>query len=890
MTHDLNKKILLNTIAGICYIKKYSTLVVYCLILSFFLTACGSGSDNSGGGNASPAETISLPTASLSGRVEFPSGTKDTAGSFSQLNILNSLGSATPSDDGTFELRVFSAGPQYVSVVRVNDDTPVLLGFIDSTNSLINARSTARVLAWFASGCYLLTPDLQTKALPLLLTTPELDDVEYAVVDALKTGDSNPFEAPAVISAVSAFAEAMTSNTKSVSPFKQMITKGTLVTPSAKRSGITILNLDGLNNIQIQNEYRRRNQVFISRTSYVPGSGGDSVESVEPLTDFLGPQPSGVGGTVSSFVDLFLNTPDKWAYTAQVSKPVELPLYPEDAQSTCYKVAIVGTGTRLSEDMLKLTPEETTAMVNVSREGVIYDFLLPIALNMVLPIHEDQVKTLFKCEAGLLKDITAIANVQVPSAVAKIEKGDVKGAVIGLTKAFFTPGTFRSAVFKSIQQVITEMSGEAAGLKVEAFAKGVKGIFKVTDFLLTLTDTVIQVGGYADSDLATVWYVDVTPPKIVLDPPSSNIKAYDSVLLSVTFPEGKPGDDVSKELSYEFTCTGTAGVIINSEYLNGPNTFETTKDWVHYVAENGTAGADQVTVNVYRTKDGKKKLLGKATAEITITTLPIDLKLEPDQAQIDLGSSVTISAVTTPVIPAAQASKYVYQWKTTAQAGTLPGNAGQQTTYHDGGSTVVYTAGQTSGSDDVFCELYKIVNSQRVKVGMAMATITVKVPGSGLHWKDPFVDHTSGLGTVRSQAWFVTKPAPSNNGYVITVNPNGHNYTNACNNVSGWKCPSGTFSAPLIIKYPSNSSWVELIRIGKYFGYDVADDEMNLLFGSTLWIHPHPYEGDPNYPWTYKPFTDEQILADYYKTDYLTAWQDWLAIARNWTWTVEVQQ
>ncbi|MEI7832257.1 MAG: hypothetical protein WCJ56_03530 [bacterium] len=680
---------------------------LYCI--SYLLLFLVLGCSNSTGPTVTPAN---LTTAPITGHVIIPGGAIRNGVT---LMVQNSLGAVNPGTDGAFSLISYSAGRQFAFVTDANDAL-MLAGFINAEHPDLSVHSTAVALVYIQTMGFTLSTELQANALDLLEHDVALNELESTITTqmasdplALEHGNT------AIAAALKAVCASIITEDKS---------RGVLITPAESRSAITIDTSQGLNEFRVTNAARRRNYVYIDRVSYVPNGGNASVAAPANITAFDGPMPSGVGGTVNSYVDLIRG---KIAYAPQSSNSVYLPLYPDDAESTRYKVTVVGFG--ISDgDLAELTAEQKAKMGEMATRSLVLDYLLPIALNTLLPLNKEAIDAaVMKDAAGTYKDMLSILSKTLPGVIKKSENGDIEGAIADSVQALTTNGTFRNAIVALLAESEAHLTSVAKGKQVAESGKAVGKLLMVTDIILTSTDTIIQTWHLAGTNKANNWTLDVTQPRVSLSPKETTIKPFEKVLLEVKYPDGKP----TGALNFFFSNTGSVGNIFNSEHENGPNSFDTTKDWVWYLAEKGDPGEDTVSLEAYLTVNGKKKLLAKTTAHITVVGTTV--ALDPAVVTLKPGESQRFTAKINP--PPAAGTTLSYKWSCPGGVGTLAdaaaspvrGKSRQRVaqTFENSSPTSTYTAGNSEGEDLISLDVFTGSGSEKPKIGSTTATVTI---------------------------------------------------------------------------------------------------------------------------------------------------------------------
>ena len=146
-------------------------LLITIVILSLILSGC----TKTQGTAAVPAGKKTVATVSLAGEVQLPAGV--SAGG---RKVVNGLGSASLDNRSQFKLKAV-AGSRQFTVVMSPSGSPMLMGWPGAQNPKINARSTAEVLVYMATGLFTVPGASQRAALEMLDQSNDLDDLEKAI-------------------------------------------------------------------------------------------------------------------------------------------------------------------------------------------------------------------------------------------------------------------------------------------------------------------------------------------------------------------------------------------------------------------------------------------------------------------------------------------------------------------------------------------------------------------------------------------------------------------------------------------------------------------------------------------------------------------------------------
>jgi hypothetical protein len=841
------------------------------LCIAMLASACGSSGSKGPPALEEPVARINLATTSLAGCVAIPASSRIAV---SDLTVSDVLGESSVAANGEFSLPVFVGGPVFVAASD-SAGTTVLMGWLDSEATLLNARSTAEALVYLNSGCGMLSPEAQELAIKLIRSAPELDALQGVIAEAL-ANSTDPLAENAVGQALQTACEYFTGLHELAR--RTSVAARVVVDPSTSKSGVSVLHQVGMNSIQIQNDYRRRINVYVDRVSYVPANSESSIEAEMQVREFAGPLPSVVGSTLTTFADVFQS---QFAYNSSKCDPIELRLFPDDAEKTTYRVTVTGPSLGQMGEYGTLSAERKKEYQERLLESLTADLVLPVLVNVTLPLNADAMGALYDSNntPTLIRDIAALAAVNVPAAVAKLSNGDYQGAGDDLIQALCGPSQFRLHCFNQLLQVIEQTADAKTDAAAKQVSDAVIDSLKSVDSLQARFATMLQAGHYADANATDTWLVDITSPIVRLDPAAPTVSFDGQETLQVKFSDGEPTDTVAKQLSYKFICTGNAGQIINSEQQAGPNQFETKVNWVYYLANKHVEGEDTVTVDVYRTEGGVKTRIGSATSTVKVRELAIDLRLEPVNPEVGPGSTITITAVTDP--PVYDLSVYSYWWMTTNNFGKLTGTDEIQKEFHKGNSSDSYRGFLLPGSDTVFCELYKKVNGVNVRVGSASIVVTVKdVPVTQLVWQEPYAvnEHTVAAG-----AWFVVKKVPGALRYNFWLELHGNFWVRPPGDYENYPSGHELFDPRYGYLIHGDNGWggwgFNFVDTREYHGHAIADDEFVVPIGSMSNTFSDPYgvEQQPGWLWgRYNATTDR------------AHWEQWLNIAKNWTLRYEV--
>lgn len=655
-----------------------------------------------------------LETEMLQGTVELPAGTSLAVES---LQVVNHLGSVAPDSSGDFELEVY-VGDMQLAFVMDSQSRLVLVGFLGHTHPQLNTRSTAAALAYYALGGYLLPPPLNAQLVELLLAADELTALEQSVTDAVVQSGTMGTQEQSIRQQLGQFVQAALADSRD-----SFLPKILYIDPGPVRSGITLDTSTGVNTITILNEHRRKTWFWVERISYVDASGA-TVPAQSLIFDGAGPLPGATTTLLASFLDVYQG---KVAYAPKSLPPLELGLFPDDAQSTQYRVTAVGAGYG-SGDLANLTPEQANMQGYMVYTTIFADFLIPIVINGALPLNKTEIEDFFgkKGFPGTLKDLISVGTNKAWGIAAKADSGDVKGAVEEAVKTITLSGTFRNNVIKLVGYLGSKAGLSSAPDVAENFKEGLGEFLAHADFILTSFDTWVQGSDLLDSEQACIWDIEATASKVSIEPPTSDVQMqkfeyFKAHVLDGEFPEGS--------LTYHFESTAQHGRIFNSELPEKGSKVITKLDWVWYIADAGTKGSDTLTVEVFVDEEGEQVSLGKAIAQIQITDTYVG-SITPFEAQVSPGSANWFTAKIDPMPEEGQLN---YHWMNSGKYGHIAGLVpGFTDDVWDSSGSITYNASQYDiGTDTLQVEIYLEKDGQKKLLDKASTTIKVQPPGSG---------------------------------------------------------------------------------------------------------------------------------------------------------------
>jgi hypothetical protein len=700
--------------------KKLLTTLILMLSLTVLLSACSSGGD--GGGNAPPpVSATSLPTGSLTGTVSLPSGLTTN---ITTLKVTNSLATSGVSADGSFALTGFTGGKHLAYVVGPSGK-PMLLGWLDDTHTTLNARSTAEVLLYLVTGCFALPAEARLTAMDLIASSSEAAQVAQAIESSLAANpDAMAIDNPAVREALSSAAaslaatsgvlSASTAIARSLSA-NRIVAKGVIVDPITEKSGLRV-NLIGINTIVLRNKYRRPGYAYIEQISYVPEAGGAAIEAHKPLTEFKVSPVLGLNGLLGTIGDIAAGN---MAYTEVDSDPVDLPMV-AGAKKTTYALTVVGPGEYYGDYSL-LNEAEKQKQFDTTVLFIAKDLVLPLLVNIVLPNLDGEVDLFADLGVGGVGADFIAQMVALPGFKEQSETGDIWGAFSTALDGLFKTASFQQVAIRFLTSKIANFGNTATkDLGMELGNTVFRAITFANEALVALDANAI-LASIRLSNYADIWVIDVTKPTVRLTPADSEIRTFAFLELKCSLAEAV-GSDVL--LNYHWSTTGRGGSLADS--LHTGLSLDTNADTVKYIAENGVAATDSVTVEIFRRDGNVSTSIGTAQARVKVTTGHVTLT----------PSAVTITDDTKPTFTAnvtGTDGPFIYVWSS-ARDGLRDGEGTWKRSIETAAKSIQFgRADGAPGDREVQVTVYKTVDGNRYLVGTARAKIrleTYKIPAT----------------------------------------------------------------------------------------------------------------------------------------------------------------
>jgi len=635
------------------------------------------------------------------------------AGLAMPTQVRTSLGAVGVTGGAAPATPIFNHGPQFAIATDAAGNAQ-LMGFVGTGAAEINTRTTAEVMLFFSLNAPLLSGAAQEQLLAELKKSPAVQALADAIGSALAAdGLALANKDPSIQTALhTARGQLLNLATKSKSPLSA---SRVLIDPSDTQSGLTVTQL-GLTSINVRNDFRRRAYYYVEAVSYVPQGGGDPVPSHLAVSEG---KISPTAGATSIFGAISDIVSGNQAYTGVDSGAIDVPVVPNSAESTTYKVTVVGIGARAGDEN-SLTDAQTSQKRFLILESFVVDFFIPAFVDLLIPIKQDQIDRFFNLAhandlvAGL---ISAVGNA-APQALDAALSGDVAGALTGLWSNLLADGSARVLVLEALFQLLDRAGmigpGDSSVLsQFTNFAEAAIGPLDAVDSILIGFDSLVQVKQIASSNRAQTFKIVSDRSKVKLTPLQADIGKLQSQVFTATIPDAT-GTDAT--LVYHWNCTGLHGGMSDGQHSG--TDFDSTTNFVNFVGS--TAGNDTVTVEAFEVQGQNRVSLGKATANVKVRDLVPSIA--PDRISLNKNESQTFTASVDGSL--ASGGTLTYIWFSSNKYGQLtrPVPHVETTT-----NTSEYAAaGTPPGEDTVAVEVFSTKDGVKTSLGIARAQVKIE--------------------------------------------------------------------------------------------------------------------------------------------------------------------
>jgi len=698
---------------------------------------CGGGSHRGGG---SPSTGGAFKIASVSGRVAMPGGVPVPAGA----TVSTALGAFPVKGDGSFIARVVDALPSLVTVSA--GGTPLMMGMFGKDRTTIDATSEALALCLLRTGAGVLPYDTLRV---IVLKGGDTDAVKGLAQAFESRGAANPtFSGLAQVTK----AEIAAASTA----FLSGGSRGIQVVDADPKSGVTVIQ-ESLQRIVLQNAYRRRAYAYVDRVGYVPhDSPAGTPETASPKDlGKLSLEPTiGVSSLTGAFLDAVAG---RAAYAPTTSEPMSLPNEPSDADTTRYKVTVVGLGASAG-GYDALSGDRRQEADGFLVDSLFADLVIPTFYNLVLGGYglnkagaggfyaDDSYLTLVNYARSLID----LARSGIPTLTEDVYAGRI-GKAVSDTIDFVVNDPTAQGKFAEALTALGAKAAAKAGSDPAVFTQNVKNVFVMMaagDLLLSAVDFAAVLHDIAASDRASEFTVRTTASRVKLTPPFAETNAVTDVPL-----EAHVLDVASDEqgIAYDWSVSGVGAL------KDGTQTATAIHERDGKLAFSPNAGQfGDATVTVRATKtnaDGSVEDLGKAMAKVSVKDVSVTLL--PRRQSVKPGGTITFSAKV--LNDYAPNHDYLYRFSVTGGLGTIAEKDLLGT------PIATYRAGSARGKDTVRVEVFRLVQGSPLKIAETTGEARIEeeptiIQGTLQFFRESYADGTTPYRCISAYVGFSPPP------------------------------------------------------------------------------------------------------------------------------------
>lgn len=620
--------------------------------------------------------------------------------------VRTSLGKTDVASGAANSTRIFNDGPQFAMATDAVGN-PQLLGFIAPNSRELNTHTTAEVLLFFSLNAPLLPGAEQELILHDLKTLPAVQTLADAIGAALAAdGLALVRHADSIKTALHHAREQIVNGSRSSASAHAKM----LIDPSDGRSGITVTQL-GLNSINIRNDFRRRAYYFLEVLSYVPEGGGAEVPSHLDVSEGNISPTAGATSAFGAISDIFAGTQ---AYTGVDSGAIDVPIVPNNADSTTYRVTVVGIGAHAGDEG-GLSDAQTSRKRQIILESFVVDFFVPFFVDVIMPINANQVDNLLNLTHGsdLVAGLISAVGNAAPLAVEKALSGDLAGGLLDLYSNLLADGSARLLVLQGLYELLTHYLPFYDHVDFTELGEQVlKGVDAVDSILIGF-DSLVQTVQIASSSRAETWRVVSDRSKVKLSPEQGDIGKTQSQVFTATIP-GATGTDAT--IVYHWSNTGQHGGISDGQHTG--TSFDSTINFVSYTG--ATAGNDTITVEAFQVQGQNRTSIG--TAHATVKVRDLAPRIAPDRISLNHNESHSFAASVDAGLT--NGGTLTYKWFSPSKFGQIT----QPLPYVETTiNTATYQAtGTPPGNDTLAVEVFSTKDGVKTSLGIARAQIKLE--------------------------------------------------------------------------------------------------------------------------------------------------------------------
>lgn len=733
------------------------------------MIGCGGGGDDAAQGDAGPmAQAPDTQREALAVTVTLPSGVASSG-----LVVGSGTSLARVTSGGASGVVLLDAG---ASMAYLLTDSGALLGMglVGKDRPLINSRTTAEALIYIGCSPAQLGEAWQFALRKVLASHAVVLPVVAAVEAAMRRGSvdvSDTALRDAVLNAVAQIRGRSGMAGASASAVGDTRVKRLALSyDNGVHSGMKVVEQPGFNTIALENSFRRRAVATVERFGHTAADGSIVLETPTPVGEFT-VDPTDALNLSNAVNAVFEKTLEdllvalnligdydlgNLPWTPKTSETFELPLVPESARETYYRVNVVGLGAQPASR--ELTGAELATYERLLITTLLKDLILPVASAFLLPMAGDFASkalsgkntALLGLAMGLEVTKGAFAMELFPTTVAALRAGDWGEALLAAGTELLGTDPGKKLVSDTLSNLIKWSAGpalatirDAAGniLAVDLLSTEgqrlarnfVSGLEKVTGWVAVVEEAMLiaDVGAQA-KDITTSrtlddFRVDGSPSVVVVTPASVTLSLDGgSQRFEVSSVDGQAPQ---QGWLYEWACASKSGFIVVGAQTSSeavPTLRESPEPSTLYTVKGGNKG-DEIEGITVRLFNAKRQYMGRKTVQVLIERVVLGT-LSPPSVEFERGASNAQQVFTLALDPApADATQLKYEWICPSQHGTL--QSGGVTTSID---TPRVTSGQPNAT-------YRLANGS---TGGERENISVEVfqrsvdPSSGAEtWK-----------------------------------------------------------------------------------------------------------------------------------------------------------
>ena len=725
----------------------------------FALVACGGGGDDasgtgtdSGSGSGGPSPEVAalaarlpaLTYTSVAAKVVLPMGTGVAVAS---TNLVTPRNVSEVKSDGSAGIVTVQDAPQMAYVFDAAGRLLLMSVVETGVRTTVDSRGTAEALLLLSSEAALQNTAIGI-AMRRALADPRFDSVvepvRLAVEAAAGRNGIDPGDT-ALASAIKASTLMLRAAASTAPTRKPRRREALTVTPNDTQSGVTVLQTDDFNTIQLVNRYRRRTHVYVSNAGSYDAAGvltpplppvaeADFALNTTTALSFDN-IVAAVGDAVAEFfADLgFLGEYESGSVALQpvTSAPVTLPFTPAGAQAVKHTVRVIGLG---GSHAGSLSDAENAAYDALLWETLIEDIAKPFARTLLIPFLSERAPDTLGPQFSqgtwqlVLTGFTDISSIAVggeffPMTLSALKSGEFKLAIGNFLSEFFSSNTFQALYERGFRAYMERVGqsfdvrgadGSLIGVNLvrdeELVARNVASLQAALGKLTRIIQAIkvgALIGDYAaighdllSSDVATEFTVTATQAKVKLTPSPLLVDALTGVAGKGVITASITGVDASvsaDSIFLEWKNTARYGSLFQTGGT-GVDAFESpltkpTQEYFPTGVEDNPDTPDTITVTAfYRNPTTAARFeMGRATVAVQFKR-EFNIVVSPASADVASDHDAFLTGLLKESLPDGATIVWTWSHGGVGSLGNVPPDANLQN------SSVVFHAGSAEGA------------------------------------------------------------------------------------------------------------------------------------------------------------------------------------------------